>query len=200
MWSWQEILTNIILIPLHKCKPKKSVRASEQIVWVIWLHIKHGFFNTGLTNSWLSIAPRRLFLITPLFDWMWISIGFILRRIDLSSGIMMEKEDQKIIYSPAAPNFKLSHVFESLTKRITDSVHTKWDYQNHKSCLILITLHQASHVSVSYPLYNENSVFSLHFYAVLVLLQNQNTKYTMYVTFASKCWRWPVHVQSIHNS
>ena len=25
-------------------------------------------------------------------------------------------------------------------------------------------------------------------------------KYTMYDTFASKCWRWPVHVQSIHNS
>ncbi len=25
-------------------------------------------------------------------------------------------------------------------------------------------------------------------------------KYTMYATFASKCWRWPVHVQSWHNS
>ena len=34
----------------------------------------------------------------------------------------------------------------------------------------------------------------------LIYLVEVNNKYTMYVTFASKCWRWPVHVQSIYNS
>ena len=29
----------------------------RQIVSVIWLHIKHGFLNTGLTNSVVTIVP-----------------------------------------------------------------------------------------------------------------------------------------------
>ncbi len=32
----------------------------------------------------------------------------------------------------------------------------------------------------------------------IIVCKLQVYKYTMYVTFASKCWSWPVHVQSIH--
>ncbi len=45
----------------------------------------------------------------------------------------------------------------------------------------------------------ENWVF-VEKYPYFMRKDNPYAKYTMYITFASKCWRWPVHVQPMHNS